>query len=165
MYRMSRGLILGDSSYQASQTMLEQGLLLPERPEYEIPQLPDDISSLSDELLMRGYTLLVAWTDYAATQAACAAIDERAAVKAADLAELRVLGNGAPKGTVSVAKARAASDETVVTLRDAAEVAHHYRKLVETIRDNLDRNYALYSRELTRRTSTNPQNRKDRFTT
>lgn len=160
-----KSVIMQDASQKAYDVLVSQGLTFPDRPEEEIPSLPSDITELSDEALMFGYTSLVAWTDFAASQAAAASVDERAAFAAADRAELQVLGSITTKGAVSLSKARAASDPDVVELKADAEYAHHYRKMVETVRDNLDRNYALFSRELTRRTSTDPRTRKDRYTT
>lgn len=159
-----KSVIMQAASKKAYDVLSSQGLTFPDRPEEEIPSLPDDITELSDEGLMLGYTSLVAWTDFAASQAAAASVDERSALADADRAELQVLGSNTAKGAVSLAKARAASDPDVVALKAEAEYAHHYRKLAEAVRDNLDRNYALFSRELTRRTSTDPRTRKDRYT-
>ena len=56
---------------------------------------------------------------------------------------------------VTLIKAQVASDDKVVDLEEQLMNMYAYRKMLETMQDNLERYYNLTSRELTRRTSAN----------
>lgn len=132
------------------------GLSFPAKPRYEIPQLPRDITDLHDDDLMDLFVTLTAWSDYLASQFAVAAIDEREAQRVLDAAEARALisgWKGSSGDRVAIAKANIAIDPQVTQYREDLDTKHAYRKLVETLTQNVDRDSALVSRELTRRTS------------
>lgn len=145
------------SRSEDAMTMLEKkGLSFSSKPKYEIPQLPRDITDLHDDDLMDLFVTLTAWSDYLASQFAMAAIDEREAQRFLDAAEAQAMLNGWKGGSgdrVTVAKANIAIDPVVAKYREDVDVKHAYRKLVETLTQNVDRDSALVSRELTRRTS------------
>lgn len=145
-------------SDDAMKRLEANGLSFAAKPRYEIPQLPRDITDLHDDDLMDLFVTLTAWSDYLASQFAVAAIDEREAQRILDAAEARALIGGWKGGSgdrVTVAKANIAIDPKVTEYREDLDAKHAYRKLVETLTQNVDRDSALVSRELTRRTSDN----------
>jgi hypothetical protein len=147
-------LLLGDASRKAAQTIQSQGLSMSEMPETVIPVLPRDLTAVGDEDLMVLYSLLTAWADFVGTQMSAAQVDERAAERRLDHAENLLMIASSEKGDrVTFARAQVAADPQIVKLKDAVEEAHAYRKLIEAEFTNIERNAALVSRELTRRTS------------
>lgn len=151
-------------SGEAWDSLREQGLTLPHRPDGDgIPQMPKDITILTDEELMRLWSEIAAWQEFTSSQVGCARVDEAAALRAVERAQAAVMVSGwTGKATerVAIAKAKFLSDPASQDLMDEHERLHAYRALVETIASNLERNSALISRELTRRTSDNTRNRK-----
>lgn len=146
------------------------GFTLPTSPEDSIPTLPEDITDLDAEGLMDLFTRLTAWSDYVSAQVAIAQIDEREAQRRVDVAEARATSSNWTGGSgdrVAVMKAKAAADPEVLDAYELLDGRHAYRKLVEVLANNLDRDIVLVSRELTRRTagSSGLPKRKDRWTT
>ena len=156
-------------SEKAYAEMLRHGLTLPERPAQELPCLPKDITALDDVDLMDLFTQLATWASYTAGQLSCAQIDERAAQRTLDYAEAQALLSGWKGGSdarVAVAKATVVSDPAVKELRFKVDVEHAFRKMIEVIAGNLERDTALVSREITRRSAAEPRrNRSDRWST
>ena len=150
----------------AMKRLTDQGFTLPDIPNNR-PYLPEDITSIDDETLMNLFALLTAWSDFASTQYALAAIEEREAERRLTLAEGRAWKELPAKTAVSASKAIVASDADVVEMTGELDVAHAYRKLVGEQARNYERDATLVSRELTRRTSEfSPKSRrKDRWTT
>jgi hypothetical protein len=135
----------------------KQGLVVPTQVDIDVPSLPVDISELADEDLMGLFTRYTAFWNFLSAQLACAIIDERASEKAFDAAEslamLRAHGGKAAKDTVTLLKAQVAADPEVSKLSKDYEGQYAYRKLVEMMVNNAERDANLLSRELTRRTS------------
>lgn len=147
-------LKLGPASSKAANYLSSQGLALHPQPDIEIPVLPPDLTIIEDEDLMILYSLLTAWSDFISTQVSCAQIDERAAEKRLSHAEnLLMISSGANGDRVTYARAQVAADPQIVAMKDDVEDVHAYRKLVEALASNVERDAALVSRELTRRTS------------
>ena len=147
---------LGPDASAAASRLARQGLSLPPRPEIEIPNLPRDITELSDEQLMDLFVELTTWNDYISTQVAAAQVDERAAQRLLDVTEANATAanwSGGKDDRVAITKAKVATDSSVAASRDALAERHAYRKLVEALGFNVERDAALVSRELTRRTS------------
>ena len=129
------------------------GLYLPGRPEGDIPALPVDITDLSDEDLMILYSDFIAWSDYAASQLAVASAEEREHMRLHDLQKARSIA--APTdGSVTAARARAEDDAS--SSGYAASERYAYRKVLEAVAGNMDRDAALLSRELSRRLGEKP---------
>lgn len=128
------------------------GLYLPDKPTGGMPVLPVDITVLGDEELMILYTDFIAWADYAAAQLAVAAAEEREAARRHDLKKAKELA-AAKSGTVTAARA-AAETEAAEDGYEASE-RYAYRKVLESISVNLERDAALLSRELSRRLGDN----------
>lgn len=147
-------LKLGGTSKRAYDELMTQGLSLHPQPEIEIPVLPADLTAIDDEDLMVLYSLITAWSDFVSAQVSCAQVDERAAEKRlAHNENLLMIASGDRGDRVTYARAQVAAEPTVVALKEEIESLHAYRKLVETLSLNIERDANLVSRELTRRTS------------
>ena len=96
----------------------------------------------------------------------CAQIDEVNAKKRLDYAEASAMEDYTqPKMTVSVIKAKVMADINVVKLAQAHTEANAYRKGMEMMHANVERDCAFISRDLTRRTSSGFSTRVSKFTT
>lgn len=140
----------------------QQGFRLPLKPS-DHPELPVDLSDLSPDELMSALSLFTAWADYASAQVGLAVIAEREVERELDVVEARAW-QGVEKATsVSAAKAQVAAHKGVIDTQRKLDATHAYRRLVSDIADRYERDAAVLSRELTRRTSEPSQRRKDRF--
>lgn len=159
-----------ESSDAALDLIESQGLSFPVSPvtDDEVPPLPADLTTLDDEGLMDLFARLTGWDDYVATQMAVAMVDERDTERRMEIAEARAVTSswgGTSGDRVAIAKAKIALDPEVQELKKEHQDRYAYRKLVETLFNNLERDAALVSRELTRRTSSTPViTRKRNFT-
>jgi hypothetical protein len=155
-------------SEEAVLELNKRGFKLAEKPEDSIPQLPVDITDLHDDDLMALFVQLTAWTDHLSSQLAIAIIDEREAERSVSLAESKAMLNywkGASGDRVTVIKAQIAADPIVTDLLKKQDEKYAFRKILETMYQNVERDSAVVSRELTRRTSDSGFNaRKRRFT-
>ena len=142
---------------------------MPAKPEIEIPDLPTDITELDDDGLMELFVILTGWNDHLAAQVAVSMVDEREAQRDVDVAEAQAMVRHWKGGTgdrVAIVKAQIAADPIVLDLYEKLEELYAYRKLVEVLSNNIERDAALVSRELTRRTSGDTyKGRGRRFTT
>jgi hypothetical protein len=127
------------------------------KPEGEQVQLPSDITDISSEDLGNLFTRLTAWTDYIASQLTMAQLEERAALKKKDYLEntllIKRMGSQTKGERVTTVKAEIAVNEDVVALDNDYEEKYAYRKLVEMLLTNHERDLSLVSREITRRSS------------
>lgn len=128
-------------------------------------ELPHDITTLSSEQLGEKFTTLTAWADYSASQLAIAIIEERAAQKRMDFLENKLLvskmGTAVKGERITLVKAQIAIDQDVQDLSQDYEEKYAYRKLVEMVHNNYERDIALVSRELTRRSNDLRSTRKE----
>lgn len=135
------------------------------KPTMEVGQLPNDITTLSSEQLGETFTVLTAWADYASSQLAIAQIEERSALNRLNLLENRLLvtkmGSAVKGERVTLVKAQIAIDEDILELSQDYEDKYAYRKLVEMMLSNYERDIALVSRELTRRSNDLRSTRKE----
>jgi hypothetical protein len=135
------------------------------RPTMDVGSLPSDITALSSEQLGEKFTVLTAWADYAATQLAVAQIEERSAQRKLDLLEntllVRKMGTAVKGERITLVKAQIATDQDVLDLAQDYEDKYAYRKLVEMMLANYERDIALVSRELTRRSNDLRSTRKE----
>jgi hypothetical protein len=145
--------------------ILQSGLDLP-KPVYDQAVLPPDITELSSEQLAEMFTILTGWADYMASQLVQAQLAERDSLRKAELAESRALvtlTTGSPKGTtVSLIKAQIDINPDIQDLRDKYEEKYAYRKILEMMLSNQERDITLVSREISRRSQT--MGRRDSFT-
>lgn len=135
------------------------------QPVYEMATLPPDITALSSEQLAEIFTVLTGWADFIATQHANAQIQEKHLEKTLDrtVASFTVEKTiNATKGDkVSLIKAQIALEPEVQDLEDRLHNAYAQRKAWEVMLSNHERDIALVSREITRRTSDQRALRKD----
>jgi hypothetical protein len=148
----------------ASSRLEDEGLALPDRPGRNFPTLPSDLTELNDQDLMELMTEFTAWGGYAAAKLSLAEVSEREKSDALELEEAKAMVTGwegqATDARVAVAKARKLMDADVQAAKDEMRKVYARRKLLQTMVDRLDRNAALVSRELTRRTGAEPVQRR-----
>lgn len=149
---------------EAVSKLQELGLSI-RRPTMDVGELPSDITLLSSEQLGEKFTILTAWADYAATQLAVAQVEERSAQKKLDFLQNKLLvqkmGAAAKGDRITLVKAQIALDQDVIDLELDYEEKYAYRKLVEMMLSNYERDIALVSRELTRRSNDLRSTRKE----
>jgi hypothetical protein len=142
------------------------GLDLP-KPKYDQAVLPPDITELSSEQLAEMFTILTGWADYMASQLVQAQLAERTAERDLDLMTSRLLvekmGSAAKGDRVTLVKAQISVDERVLDLSERYETKYAYRKILEMMLNNQERDITLVSREITRRS--NGTLRRDTFIT
>lgn len=136
-----------------------------QKPELDQVTMPADITTLSSEQLAEKFSQLTAWADYIASQLAIAQIDERAATRQLDVMENKLLVAKMAMATrgdrITLVKAQVSVDERVLDLAQILEEKYQYRKLVEMLLSNHERDLTLVSREITRRTNDQRAFRKD----
>ena len=127
------------------------------KPALDQVQLPNDITAIGSEELGKLFTDLTTWTDYIESQNAMAILEERAALKAKDYEEnlmmIKRMGASVKGERITVIKAEIATDPKIVALDNEYEERYAYRKLVEMLLTNHERDLSLVSREITRRTN------------
>jgi hypothetical protein len=159
-------LKLGKASAEAIDDLLNQGFTIaPTQGDY--PLMPKDLTALGGEQLSNLFSHVTAWTNYVATQLSAAQIDERSLEKQYDMeyAKQMVLRKAtAEKGDkVTALKAEVNADPKMLKLSDELDKAYAYRKMIEVMYNNLERDAALISREITRRTGDMKSFRKDSY--
>ena len=159
-------LNLGPASLAAVTKLAEQELSM--WPEQDArPSMPKDISEIESDELSRLFTELTAWSNFAAGQLAAAQVDEYALNKKKDHLEAKLFlekDSAKVKGErVTRINREVAADERMEKLENELTHAYAYRKMVEVISNNFERDVALVSREITRRTNDFRANRKDRL--
>lgn len=161
-----------DDGKEAKELLEGQGFKFPEQPNDEDqPSLPSDLSDLDDRDLMEEFALFTAWADYAAAQVGLAVIAEREAEREVDSEEARVWRDQLrfnPKAPVAAVKAVMMTDPKVIDARKIHDKAYAYRRLVADLTDRYERDAAVLSRELTRRTQSEwnaRQSRRERWKT
>lgn len=134
--------------------IVQRGIDLP-KPKYDQAVLPPDITELSSEQLAEMFTILTGWADYMASQLVQAQLAERNAQLKLDRATNRLMiekmGAATKADKVTLIKAQIASDPDVLDLEDTYEEKYAYRKLLEMMLNNQERDITLVSREITRR--------------
>lgn len=151
-------------SQKAKADLEKAGLYLPNKPKYEQPDLESagDLTELDDSGLMLLFTTLTAWADYLGGQLALAEIDERASEAVLKKAEaVSMLRSSPTSGKVTMAKAEKYEDPVVEEAQESFMKNHAYRKLLNVLYNNVDRDASLVSRELTRRVGMEPNRRRE----
>jgi hypothetical protein len=119
--------------------------------------LPNDITAISSEELGELFTQITAWTDYISSQVVMAQLEERNALRKKDMLEntllIKRMGAHTKGERVTTVKAEIAVHPEVVSLDDDYEQKYAYRKLVEMLLNNHERDLQLVSREITRRSN------------
>ena len=135
----------------------ELGIPEPDQPEFGIPKLDENLDGLNDHELMALFVGLTRWTDYLGNQMAIEEIRERYAD--ADVRKLEGLFMTANKPervseAVTWVRALMELDPEVQRARDVHKVVYARRKLKSMLFESTERDAAVVSRELTRRTDT-----------
>jgi hypothetical protein len=127
------------------------------RPSGEQVVLPGDITAIGSEQLGELFTQLTSWTDYIASQLTLAQLEERAALKKKEFAEntmlVKRMGAQVKGERVTAVKAEISVHQDIVDLDNDYEEKYAYRKLVEMLLNNHERDLQLVSREITRRSN------------
>lgn len=136
----------------------------PPRPEGDLPAIPQYLDELSDAELMSMYGEFMAWVSYAKAELVTAEIAEERQANNCRVVEAQVLigqwGESAKGDTVTLAKARRDVDSRVISQQEDHLNARAYRKMVESVFERCERGAQVLSRELSRRISIAPQERR-----
>jgi hypothetical protein len=132
-------------------------------PRYEIPEIPDDVTIVSDDRLMQIFFRFVAWQNFAATEFAAAEVEEERADRLVRRmeAEYMVLNWGAAKDKVTLARAQQATDPKIDAAKQVQLNAYATRKMRQVVYENCAASAAALSRELTRRLGRDPMERRN----
>jgi hypothetical protein len=131
-------------------------VLLPVRPEGEIPELPRDLADVPDRPLMELFSTYVQWNNYLDVIFVDAEVAEAQAETNVKIYEATSMTGWDPKDKVTFARAERDADPEMVRLRREFEQAKAYRKMLGVMSNNMERGAALLSRELTRRVGRAP---------
>jgi hypothetical protein len=127
------------------------GPLFP-RPEYELPTIPRDVSTVSDDLLMERFVGFVEWQNYAASMLVeCEVSEHEANAKVKLIEAQKMLMNWGSKDTVTKIKGEISQDPEVERARSDALKVYAERKYTQMIYENCERSAQVLSRELSRR--------------
>lgn len=147
-------LIRAESSNEVLDILTTQGIVIQKEMNLEAPMLPNDLTNLDDEDLIRLFQHLNEFSKFIKVQASCAQIDETESKKKMDYLEATLMiEHAAPKATVSSIKAKVETDDDMKASMDDYNKKQYYRKMIDVMVSNLEADMHLVSRELTRRTS------------
>lgn len=136
----------------------------PPRPEGDMPTIPQYLDELSDAELMSMYGEFMAWVSYSKAELVTAEISEERQANNCRVVEAQVLigqwSDSAKGDTVTLAKARRDVDSRVIAQQEDHLNARAYRKMVEAVFERCERGAQVLSRELSRRISIAPQERR-----
>ena len=143
-----------------------QGLPIKRSLNIDMPAFPVDITLVDDQDLMIMCSKYMENMNFIRTQSAVASLSEIEADNAYETAVSKgLLGKTTGKSTEKSAllKASVITDPEIVALAEAKELAHAYRKMLETFLENVDRCYSLANREITRRNNAGQRQWGNRF--
>lgn len=153
-------LELGVAALEAKKRLELQGIEMPRKPVFDVPELPDDPTDLSDSQLMALFSKMNRWAEYMAAQMAAAEVDERYAENILD--KRKALGMiGLSEKTVTAAKAKQFEDSDYLDAYEEVQRAYAFRKMVQMLYNNTERKASVISRELTRRVGREPRENRD----
>lgn len=133
----------------------ELGIADLERPPFGMPKLEPNLDDLPDKQLMELFVQLTRWADFLQSQAAIEEIRERYAdAEVRRLEGLYMTANKPEKVSEAVTWVRAQMemDPAVGSARDTLRICYARKKLTQMLFDSTERDAAVVSRELTRRT-------------
>lgn len=133
------------------------------RPQYEVPQVPLDLTMIDDDALMTVFAKAVGWQNFAASLAVELEVREAEAETRLAFHEAEVMirsWTGAKEDRVTIARAQRDQDATVQMAQGVLHNNKAARKRAQTVRDNAERIASLVSRELTRRVGRDPVDRR-----
>lgn len=148
-------LLLAVETLAAKAELEKSGYQIPGRPIVDLPRLPNNLSEISDDDLIRLMTHFAWWTAHIAGLLALQEIDERSTDSIHELAFAAILSDIAPakpsEGSMTKAKAAVTLHPQVRDAQAKKNAAYARRKLVKMMWENLERDAGIASRELTRR--------------
>lgn len=137
---------------------------LADKPHSDFPELPMYLDELPDPELMELYTKFISWGSYAKSELVLAEIAEERSATTQKYSEAVTLisqwGEGAKGDTVTLAKARRDTDPQVMQDTDNYLQSRAFRKLTESVFERCERGAQVISRELSRRISMAPTERR-----
>jgi len=137
---------------------------LADKPHGDFPELPGYLDELPDPELMELYTKFISWGSYAKSELVQSEIIEERTATNQKFYEATTLinqwGEGAKGDTVTLAKARRDVDPEVMNATDEYLEARAFRKLTESVFERCERGAQVISRELSRRISMAPSERR-----
>ncbi len=146
-------MALAHKAYSAVQA---EGIETPDAPSYRTPKLPTNLSERSDRDLIDFMVRYARWSDYFSAQTTMEEINESTAEAAVRRLENLYMLNHRPEkpqsGELTMIKAEMDNDAEIVAARDAQRIIYARRKLMKMLLEHTERDGALCSRELTRRT-------------
>ena len=141
-----------------------QGIEPPSQPKYKHPTLPTQLAEVSDRDLIDFMVRYTRWADYFSAQVTYEEISEAQAEKAVKrLEELYMLQHRPEKpqsGDLTLLKAEMQQDGDILEAREAARTVYARRKLQQMLMEAAERDEAVCSRELTRRTEMDKSRRR-----
>lgn len=126
-------------------------------PDYQLPKLDPGIDDLTDKQLMELFVKLTRWTDYLQMQFAAEEVTERYADdEVRRLEGLYMTAHKPDRASEAITWVRVQmeDDPEITKARDALRVIYARRKLKQMLFEGAERDAAVVSRELTRRTDT-----------
>lgn len=150
---------------EVQRMLREAGLPIPVRPTEDDgpPLLPEDLTAIGDETLMEYFSKYVRWLEYVGMQSVRSGVIAKEIEHQLAVAQQRALQaawSGAREDRITIAKAARDLDPTVVKLTDKFGMADAYARAMTMLYDGVERRVSLVSRELTRRTSIEPHERR-----
>ena len=140
------------------------GIAIPERPDDSMgaPPLPEDLTALGDEQLMELFTVYVRWLEYVGMRKVRAEVLAKEAAAALQRGQAAAMQRSAlgSEERVTFAKAARDLDPDVQTFETYFMTNDAYARALGTSYDGAERKVSLVSRELTRRTSAEPYERR-----
>lgn len=134
---------------------LDLGIDEPASPEFAPPKLEPDIDDLTDKQLMDLFVQFTRWTDYFQNQLAIEEVFEHhAEMEVKKLEGLYMTRNRPERASEAVTWVRAQmeTDPEIQNARGELKVSYARRKLKQMLFESAERDAAVVSRELTRRT-------------
>jgi hypothetical protein len=134
----------------------------PERPSEDVPALPEDLGELADDSLMESFNLFTRWSSYLDTVLTEHEIEEDEAETNLNQAESLYLITATEGGGVGIqiARVKMSTDEAIQAHRRTLSLARAKRKRLAAHLRDVQRSASFLSRELTRRTSSSPYDRR-----
>lgn len=134
------------------------------KPDYEIPEIPLDITLIGDDKLMEMFAVYTSWLNYAASVMADAEVEELRAESNLRYVQATALVGGwdsnAKESRVTVAKAARDTAPEVMKAEERHLLAKTQRKMTGVLYTNTERCANLMSRELSRRGNVSPLERR-----
>lgn len=128
------------------------------KPDFEIPDVPLDVTSWSDDDLMELFAKYVSWQNFVDSEVISAERAEMLAENSLKLAEARAVAGSSEK--ITKARLEAKSSVDVEKAMNAHVMAKSYRKALSLQQSALERAANFVSRELSRRIGRGPSERR-----